>query len=98
MKKYEVTLTVMNAANKVGAIKLIRECTNLGLKDAKDFVETAWIEEGRLRFRINVGQFGRLSYLLFASRNQATAERVYELTNVVEFIEPQTVVDFSQNS
>ena len=30
------------ANNKIAAIKSVREGTNLGLKDAKDFVEAVW--------------------------------------------------------
>ena len=39
-KKFNVTLTEFGA-NKVGVIKVIREITGLGLKEAKDLVEGA---------------------------------------------------------
>lgn len=41
-EKTEFTVILSNAgANKIGVIKVIREITNLGLKEAKDLVEGA---------------------------------------------------------
>ena len=41
-EKTEFTVILKSAgANKIGAIKAVREITNLGLKDAKDLVEGA---------------------------------------------------------
>ena len=41
-EKTEFTVTMTNfGANKVGVIKVIREITGLGLKEAKDLVEAA---------------------------------------------------------
>ncbi len=39
--EFEVTLKEVPADKKIGAIKVIRELTNLGLKEAKDFVDAA---------------------------------------------------------
>lgn len=38
---FEVTLVEAPADKKIGVIKVIREITNLGLKEAKDLVEAA---------------------------------------------------------
>ncbi len=37
--EFEVTLKEVPADKKIGVIKVIRELTNLGLKEAKDFVD-----------------------------------------------------------
>ena len=39
---------LMYAGQKIGAIKLCREITGLGLKDAKDFVEAMDYDEEKL--------------------------------------------------
>ena len=39
--EFDVILTGFDAAKKVGVIKVVREITGLGLKDAKDAVEGA---------------------------------------------------------
>lgn len=38
---YMVTLTEVPADKKIGVIKIVREVTGLGLKEAKDLVDTA---------------------------------------------------------
>jgi large subunit ribosomal protein L7/L12 len=39
--EFTVTLTGFDAAKKINIIKVVREVTNLGLKEAKDLVESA---------------------------------------------------------
>lgn len=39
--EFQVTLTEVAADKKIGAIKVVREITGLGLKEAKDIVESA---------------------------------------------------------
>lgn len=39
--EFEVTLEVVPADKKIGVIKVVREITGLGLKEAKDLVEAA---------------------------------------------------------
>lgn len=39
--EFQVTLTEVPADKKIGAIKVVREITGLGLKEAKDIVEAA---------------------------------------------------------
>ena len=39
--EFEVTLTEITAAKKIAAIKVVREITGLGLKEAKNMVEDA---------------------------------------------------------
>ena len=39
--EFEVTLTSVPADKKIGAIKVLRELTGLGLKEAKDIVDAA---------------------------------------------------------
>ena len=39
--EFTVVLTAVDAAKKVGVIKVVRELTGLGLKEAKDLVEGA---------------------------------------------------------
>lgn len=38
---FQVTLTEIDAAKKIGVIKVVREITGLGLKEAKELVEGA---------------------------------------------------------
>lgn len=44
-------LAIKDNANKIVAIKLIRSLSNLGLKDAKDLVESVWFYPGQARTR-----------------------------------------------
>ena len=37
--EWDVVLTAVDAAKKIGVIKVVREITSLGLKEAKDLVE-----------------------------------------------------------
>ena len=39
--EFNVVLTAVDAAKKIGVIKVVREITGLGLKEAKDLVEGA---------------------------------------------------------
>lgn len=39
--EFNVVLTTVDAAKKIGVIKIVREITGLGLKEAKDLVESA---------------------------------------------------------
>ena len=39
--EFNVVLTAVDAAKKIGVIKIVREITGLGLKEAKDLVEGA---------------------------------------------------------
>ena len=39
--EFNVVLTAVDAAKKIGVIKIVREITGLGLKEAKDLVESA---------------------------------------------------------
>ena len=39
--EYNVDLAAVDAAKKIGVIKVVREITGLGLKEAKDLVEAA---------------------------------------------------------
>lgn len=39
--EFNVVLTAVDAAKKIGVIKVVREITGLGLKEAKDLVESA---------------------------------------------------------
>ncbi|MCS6804662.1 MAG: 50S ribosomal protein L7/L12 [Acidobacteriota bacterium] len=38
--EFDVILSAIDAAKKIGVIKVVREITNLGLKEAKDLVES----------------------------------------------------------
>ena len=40
-EEFNVMLTAVDAAKKIGVIKVVREITGLGLKEAKDLVEGA---------------------------------------------------------
>jgi ribosomal protein L7/L12 len=35
---------VLNSGNKINAIKFIRQCTSIGLKEAKDVVEGCYVQ------------------------------------------------------
>jgi hypothetical protein len=49
-----IRVTVKSSVNKIAMIKLVRFLTNLGLKEAKDFVELHMMEEGKSFFvRVN---------------------------------------------
>lgn len=41
-----IRLEVKPTGNKIAAIKCVRELSDMGLKDAKDFVESTWFEPG----------------------------------------------------
>lgn len=63
MKEYIAHFECLNEVNKIQLIKLLRIMTNLGLKDAKEFVETVImpkLEYGpRFQLKLTETQLGR---------------------------------------
>jgi len=90
MKKYLVSIRIITSS-KIEAIKALREGTNAGLKDCKDFVDTSG--DGTFSFSrravlLTEAQLGRLFAYSFMHDN--CVEFV-----TIEIYQPPPVVDFT---
>ncbi len=82
-----LTLVSVNTSNKIGVIKVVRELTNLGLKEAKDLVDGVTGPSVYSRENILQGYEGGKPHVLFTGqpdRVEAAAKLLREAGCVVE--------------
>lgn len=98
----EFTLTYISHDLKIKAIKTIRDCFDLSLKEAKTIVEEADaysfsdpFQESTVRIRATFDQFGRL---VATNREGSATELMFSISNIETYKVRASVLDLSHHT